>query len=124
MLWNLGMVYVVYLVARLLFFAENYNLYHDVTTSHFIELLRGGVTFDTSAILYTNALWVVMVLFPLHLKEVPGYHRVCRWVFVVVNVLTLAMNLGDSVYFRYTLRRTRPQCFRSSRMKETWATSS
>lgn len=111
MLWNLGMVYVVYLVARLLFFAENYNLYHDVTTSHFIELLRGGVTFDTSAILYTNALWVVMVLFPLHLKEVPGYHRVCRWVFVVVNVLTLAMNLGDSVYFRYTLRRTTTTVF-------------
>jgi phosphoglycerol transferase MdoB-like AlkP superfamily enzyme len=79
--------------------------------SHLLEMFRGGVMFDTSAILYTNALWVVMVMFPLHLKERPVYHTVCRWVFVVINVLTLAINLGDAVYFRYSMRRTTTTIF-------------
>lgn len=67
--------------------------------------------FDTSAILYTNALYVVLMLFPLHLKETATYHRICKWVFVIVNGLALAINLADSVYFRYTMRRTTSTVF-------------
>ena len=108
---NLGLAYVVYFVARLLFLWENRGLYADLTPTHFLELLRGGLTFDTSAILYTNALWVVLVLVPLHWKERPAYHLLCRCVFVMVNVLCLALNLMDAVYFRYSQRRTTTTIF-------------
>ena len=109
---NLLMAYVVYFVARMAFLFENWNLYAgNLSWGHFMELLYGGLTFDTSAILYTNALWVLLVLFPLHKKETFAYHRVCRWLFVVVNTLTLAMNLGDSVYFRFSARRTTTTIF-------------
>ena len=67
--------------------------------------------FDRSAIFYTNSLYVVMMLFPLWMKETPLYHKVCKWLFVVVNSLTLVINLGDSVYFPYTLRRTTTSVF-------------
>jgi hypothetical protein len=109
---NLFLAYVVYFLARMAFLFENWNLFADsLTWSHFLEILGGGLTFDTSAILYTNALWVLMVLFPLHKKETATYQRVCRWVFVVVNILTLALNLGDCVYFRYSMRRTTTTIF-------------
>ena len=112
MLMNLLLVYVVYFIARMAFLAENWNFYADnLTTSHLLEMLRGGVMFDNTAILYTNALWIVMVLFPLHLKENKTYHNICRWVFVVVNILTLAVNLVDTVYFRYSMRRTTTTIF-------------
>ena len=72
-LGNLLLTYVVYFIARMTFLAENWNLYSDnLSWSHLMEMLRGGLMFDTTAILYTNALWVVMVLFPLHLKETKG----------------------------------------------------
>ena len=108
---NLLLAYVVYFLARMVFFAENYQLYGQIGWGHFMELLRGGLTFDTSAILYTNALWVLLVLFPLHKKERPGYHRFCRWLFVVVNVLSLALNLCDAVYYRFSMRRTTTTIF-------------
>ena len=109
---NLLMAYVVYMVARLVFFAENYGILgKGLSLSHLLEMFRGGVLFDTSAILYTNVLWVVMVLFPLHLKERPVYHRLCRWVFVIVNTVALILNLADTVYFQYTLRRTTTTVF-------------
>ena len=107
MLLNLLLVYVVYFIARMTFLAENWNFYADnLSWPHLIEMLRGGVMFDTSAILYTNALWIVMVLFPLPMKETKKYHEVCRWVFVGINTLTLIVNLADTVYFRYSMRRT------------------
>ena len=109
---NLLLTYVVYFIARLVFLAENYSLYAEsLTGTHLLELLRGGVMFDTTAILYTNALWVVMVLFPLPRKETPRYHRLCRWVFVGINTLTLSVNLIDTVYFRYSMRRTTTTIF-------------
>jgi phosphoglycerol transferase MdoB-like AlkP superfamily enzyme len=52
-----------------------------------------------------------MMLFPLHWKENKIYHKVCQWLFVVVNSITFAINLADSVYFRYTMRRTTTTVF-------------
>ena len=110
-LWGLLMAYMVYFLARIAFLLENQSLYPNLPTGHLFELLRGGLTFDTSAILYTNALWVVMVLLPLHLKETRVWHRICRWTYVVINTLCLAVNLGDSVYFQYSARRTTTTVF-------------
>lgn len=76
-----------------------------------MELFGGGLMFDTSAILYTNALWVLMVLFPLALKENDLWHRICKWTFVVINTLSLFLNLCDAVYFKFTVRRTTTTVF-------------
>ncbi len=105
-LWNLLLVYLVYQVARIEYWLENSD-YLNYT----FDVWRGGLMFDTSAILYTNALYVVLMLFPLHLKETATYHRICKWVFVIVNGLALSINLADSVYFRYTMRRTTSTVF-------------
>ena len=60
-LWNLLLVYLVYQVARLEYWVENTN-YLNYT----FDVWCGGLLFDTSAILYTNALYVVLMLFPVH----------------------------------------------------------
>ena len=104
--WNLLLVYVVYQVARLTYYVENAD-YLNYT----LDAWRGGLLFDTSAILYTNVLYVVLMLFPLHWKEHPVYHQCCKWLFVLVNSLALAINLMDSVYFQYTMRRTTTTVF-------------
>ena len=112
-LGNLFLAYIVYFIARVAFLLENFSFYVDnLTFGHLLEMFRGGLMFDTTAILYTNALWIVMVMFPLHLKETPFYHRLCKWVFVGINTLTLAVNLTDAVYFRYSMRRTTTTIFR------------
>ena len=105
-LWNILLVYVVYQAARYAYYLENAD-YLTYTS----DIFRGGLVFDTSAILYTNALYIVMILFPLHWKEHAGYHRICKVLFVVVNSIALAINLMDSVYFQYTMRRTTTTVF-------------
>ena len=105
-IWNLLLVYLLYQIARLEYYLEN-----STYLSYSIDVWCGGLMFDTSAILYTNALYIVLMLFPLHWKENPVYHKICKWLFIMTNSLTFAINLADSVYFQYTMRRTTTTVF-------------
>lgn len=110
---NIFVAFVVYLIARVAFLLENFSYFSEgLSFSQMGEWFWGGYIFDRSAITYTNSLYIVMMLFPLWIKECRGYHLLCKWVFVVVNTLTLVINLCDAVYFPYTLRRTTTSVFR------------
>ena len=111
-IYNLMLAYVVYFLARILFWVINYSYFSiDMTYAHLLELLMGGLVFDTSAILITNSLYIVLMLLPWHGKETATYQKVCRWLFVIINSLALFLNLCDAVYFRYTMRRTTTTIF-------------
>lgn len=104
---NLLLMYVVYFIARIVYLLVNFSyLGQGLTFSHLMEMLGGGLVFDTSAILVTNIPYIVLMLFPWHGKENKTYHTICRVVFLFINGIALAMNLCDSVYFKYTMRRT------------------
>lgn len=110
---NLVLAYIVYFVARVAYLLENYAFFSEgLSFEHLLTLFGGGLVFDTSAILYTNMLYIVLMLFPLWLKERRWYQLLCKGVFVGVNVLMLIVNLIDAVYFPFTLRRTTTSVFR------------
>ena len=109
---NLLLAYAVYFLARIIYLTINYSyFYQDLTLVHLFELLCAGLVFDTSAILVTNIPYIVLMLLPWHGKERPAYQQFCRWVFVIVNSLALAINLIDACYFRFTMRRTTTTVF-------------
>ncbi len=105
---NLVLAYAVYAIARLAYLLDNWSYFADGLSS---EMLTGAMVFDTSAILVTNIPYIVLMLLPLHLKETPFWHRLCKGVFVGVNGLALAVNLADAAYFPFTLRRTTTTVF-------------
>jgi phosphoglycerol transferase MdoB-like AlkP superfamily enzyme len=109
---NLLMVYVVYFLARIIYLLVNFSYFEQgLTFTHLCEMFAGGLVFDTSAILVTNIPYIVLMLLPWHRKENNLYQQVCRWVFVIINALALVVNLCDSVYFQYTMRRTTTTVF-------------
>ena len=109
---NLMLLYVVYFIARIVYLLVNYSyLSQGLTFSHLLEMFGGGLVFDTSAILVTNIPYIVLMLLPWHGKENKTYHAICRGVFLFINGIALAMNLCDSVYFKYTMRRTTSTIF-------------
>ena len=61
---NILLVYVAYTITRLAFFFENIRQYaHLMQWDHAWQIFWAGLYFDTSAIAYTNILYMVMVLF-------------------------------------------------------------
>ena len=108
---NLLMVYATYFLARIAFLVVNFGYFEQgLTWSHLMEMMGGGLVFDTSAILVTNIPYILLMLLPFH-KDTLAYRQVCRWVFIVINSLALAANLCDAVYFKYTMRRTTTTVF-------------
>ena len=105
---NLLLAYVVYAIARVAYLLDNWSYFADSLT---MEVVQGGLVFDTAAILVTNIPYVVLMLLPLHWKETRFWHRLCQVVFVAVNGLALAVNLCDAAYFPFTLRRTTTTVF-------------
>ena len=104
---NLALAYLVWMLSRVVFFVENWSTFAPYMSWPLLwSMIRGALVFDTSALLYVNSLYLVLMLLPLHLKERPGFHRGLRWLFVVTNGVGVAMNLMDSVYFQYTGRRS------------------
>ncbi len=112
LLWDLLVVYCAYTLCRAVFLALNWPLYAGtITLSHGLELFGAGLLFDTPAILYTNAVILLMFLLPLHWKEHPSYYRVARWIYTIVNSIAVYMNLMDCVYFPFTGKRTTASVF-------------
>lgn len=110
---NVVLAYLVYFLARVAYLLENYSFFKEgLNFGHLMRMFQGGLMFDTTALVYSNALYILLMLFPLWLKETGAYHRFCRWLFVVVNAIGLFLNLCDAVYFPFTLRRTTTSVFR------------
>ena len=103
-IWNILLVYVVYQIARLTYYFENAQLLHYTS-----DVLRGGLLFDTSAIVYTNALYLILMI-AVGAFTLKG-QRAFKWLYLTINGLALAINLGDAVYFQYTMRRTTTTVF-------------
>ena len=112
LLWDLLVVYCAYTLCRAAFLALYWSLYAGtLTMGHGLELFGAGLLFDTPAILYTNAVILLMFLLPLHWKERPGFYRVARWIYTIVNSIAVYMNLMDCVYFPFTGKRTTASIF-------------
>lgn len=70
LLLNLLIALGMYFIARVEFLLENYSYFSEnLTFSHLCSLFAGSLPFDKSAIAYTNSLYILMMLFPLWLKE-------------------------------------------------------
>ncbi len=109
---NILLAYAVMMVARGVFFVCNIGYYADYMSWQLAaDMLRGALMFDTSAMIYVNALYVLLVLLPFHKKETAGFATFTKWLWMLLNGVALAANLCDCVYFQFTNRRTTASVF-------------
>lgn len=111
-IYNLALVYLAYGICRVAYLLENWTaLSEGFDTLSLWEAFKGCWMFDTSAILYTNALYAILMLFPLHYKEKDGWQIFVKWIYMIINSVCICANLIDAVYFQYTGRRTTASIF-------------
>lgn len=111
LLCNIILSYLLFMLCRLCFLWVNHSYYAELTAAELGTIFKGGLVFDTSAIIYVNSLYIVMMLLPLHYKEHKRYQQVTKAIFVITNSIALIMNLMDTVYFQFTNRRTTASVF-------------
>ncbi|MBB6609954.1 sulfatase-like hydrolase/transferase [Pontibacter sp. Tf4] len=97
---------LLYTITRILFFVFNRHLFEATSITEFAALLLPGLRFDLSAVLYTNLLFMALMLIPFRFRYKAPYQKLLKYTFIVTNSIALAANLIDIVYYRYTMRRT------------------
>lgn len=103
---RLLLVFGLYTITRLLFYAFNQSLFADIEVKYMLELMWRGVKFDASAIAYTNLVVILMHIIPFKFRYNKMYQKVLSILFYTINTVGITLNMADVVYYRFTLRRT------------------
>lgn len=105
---NFVLMMVAFTLMRLFFYWVNIDIYPDVSTRHLLEMLGGGIRFDLTALLYLNSVYLVLMLLPLpwSWRTNNKYQKAVRWFYWVPNILGIIANAVDTVYVRFSDRRT------------------
>jgi len=111
LMYRFVVVMFLYSFGRILFYLFNRSMFPQIDFTSFIQIMRGGVMFDTSAVLYLNAIYFLFYLIPVPFKFTDNYRRFLKWVFMVINGLGLAFNHIDIIYYRFILKRTTASVF-------------
>ena len=111
MVYRFLVVMFLYSAGRIIFYLFNTSLFPHVDFTGFIRIMRGGVMFDVSAVLYLNAIWFLLYLLPFPFKFKEWYQRSLKWIFMTINGVGLAFNHIDIIYYRFILKRTTASVF-------------
>ena len=95
-----------YTLCRIGFYLFNTSYFPGVNSSIFLHLLAGGLVFDLPGVLYSNVLFILMIIIPHPYRYKTGYKKTLKWVFIIVNSVAIATNVIDFIYYRVTLART------------------
>lgn len=123
LLYNFMLSYALLIICQFIFIFMNYGMYASAFEHNSWWLMaKGSLLFDTSAVCYLNALYVLLLLFPLHYKEGKVMQSITKWSFIIPNALGVIANLCDCVYVPFTGRRTTWSVFTEFQNEENMGT--
>ncbi len=110
---NLFWAYVTYTLCRALFIAVNpATLSGGFAWDDIFRVFRAGLVFDSSAIFYLNAPYLLLVLLPFHVKDRSVLiQRIEKWLYMIPNSLAIVLNIGDAAAYVYRGGRTSAMVF-------------
>ncbi len=110
-LYQLLILVLFYTIFRWLFYAFNSSEIRHITSGQLWNVLKGGLRFDLSAIMYLNALWILLTLLvPLDLQNKTG-RRLISLSFWLPNTIAFLLEISDWVYFNFNRKRATIEIF-------------
>ncbi len=88
-------------------------MFPEVSFVQFMTILKGGLVFDISAVVYINILFIFLYMLPFDFRYTDLFHKVTRIIFFITNGLAIAMNGMDFVYFRFVDKRATADVFKT-----------
>lgn len=111
--YRLLLAYFFYFISRLLFAIFNWNLLQINSVGEFFRLSYYGLAFDTTAILYVNALFILLSILPLTINTSKPYQKGMAILYFICNFIAIAFNFIDFIYYRFTFSRSTMNIFES-----------
>ncbi|MCF6364575.1 MAG: sulfatase-like hydrolase/transferase [Bacteroidales bacterium] len=111
LLKRLLLLIVLFSIMRIFFYIFNTEHFIEINFPRFLRIMTGGVKFDISAIMFINALYILLYLLPFSFKYNKKYQLILKYLFLISNSIAVAINTADIFYFDYILKRTTADVF-------------
>lgn len=102
MIRNLAVAYAAFLICHPVFILCNWSVFNGNLNGMLWPMLKGALVFDTAGVMYICAVYVVLMMLPLHVKEKEWYYRLAKAILVTMVSIGVLANFIDTVYFPYT----------------------
>lgn len=103
--YRIFLAYFFYQIARFLFWFFNRELIKIDSVSDYFSIAFHGIAFDTTAILYVNALFILLSIIPIVINTKKIYQKFLFYLYFILNGIAYGMNFGDFVYYRFSQAR-------------------
>lgn len=100
--YRLGLAYLFYFFARILFYFFNKDLLLVDRFSEFANICFRGFAFDTTAILYINLLFILFSILPLVINTKPIFQKIVFYIYFSTNLLAYSTNFIDLIYYKFS----------------------
>ena len=105
LVYRLFLVFFFYQIARFLFWFFNQELVKVDGVLEYFKLSYYGTAFDTTAILYVNAVFILLSIIPIVINTKKNYQKFLFFWYFITNGITYAFNFGDMIYYRFSQAR-------------------
>ena len=104
---------ILFSLCRIGFFLFNFKMFPDISAGRFLTIMKGGLMFDISAVVYINMIFILLHIIPLEIRYSAIYQSILKYLFFFTNGFALAMNGMDFVYYRFVDKRATADVFQT-----------
>jgi phosphoglycerol transferase MdoB-like AlkP superfamily enzyme len=88
-------------------------MFPDVSMGQFLTIMKGGLMFDISAVVYINMVFILLHIIPFDIRYNDAYQKVLKYLFYITNGIAIAMNGMDFIYYRFVDKRATADVFKT-----------
>ena len=111
MLVRLLIALLFFSLSRLLFYLFNTQFFGDMDGIDLLEAFLGGMRFDISIVIILSAPFILMNTIPVPARSGKTWQLLALVSFYITNISGFALNMIDTVYFRFTSKRMTADIF-------------
>jgi phosphoglycerol transferase MdoB-like AlkP superfamily enzyme len=109
--YRILLIMVLLTVSRIGFYIYNHDMFPGISIGQFIIILKGGLVFDISAVVYFNMLFIFLQTIPLEVRYNKLFQNGLKYLFFITNGVAISANGADYVYFRFLNKRATSDIF-------------
>ena len=111
--YRIILIMLLFSLCRIGFFLFNFKMFPGVSPGQLLTMLKGGLSFDISAIVYINLLFILLSIIPFDIRYNDLYKSVLKYIYFITNGIAIAMNGMDFVYYRFVDKRATADVFKT-----------
>jgi len=113
LLYRILLVMVLFTICRIGFYLFNYKMFPGVSISQLYTIMKGGLAFDISAVVYINIFFILLHIVPFEIRYKDIYQLILKYIYFITNGLAISMNGMDFVYYRFVDKRATADVFKT-----------